>query len=144
MLRILGREVYAYAEGNKIIQIGFQPLPGRSVSVELEREISEYLSGDRTSFSFFPDFTMYSRTVRRILEHIYHNLPYGKVMTYSQVAEAVGTHPRVVGLAMAKNRHLIVVPCHRVVGKYSLGGFSGGIEAKRFLLSLEGRTPTGY
>ena len=125
MARILGREVYAYAEGNKIIQIGFQPLPGRSVSVELEREISEYLRGDRTSFSFFPDFTMYSRTVRRILEHIYHNLPYGEVMTYSQVAEAVGTHPR-------------------VVGKYSLGGFSGGIEVKRFLLSLEGRTPTGY
>lgn len=144
MARILGREVYAYAEGNKIIQIGFHPLPGRPTSVELEREIGEYLRGERTAFSFFPDFSVYPPTVRRILEYIYHNLPYGNTLTYSQVAEAMGTHPRVVGLAMAKNRHLIVVPCHRVVGKYSLGGFSGGLEVKRFLLSLEGRTPTGY
>jgi len=142
MVRILGREVYAYTDGKRIIQVGFTPIPGWATSAELEREIREYLRGERTTFSFFPDFTMYPPTVKRILEYIYHNLPYGKTLTYSQVAEAVGTHPRVVGLAMARNRHLIVVPCHRVVGKRSIGGFSGGVEVKRFLLSLEG-SPMG-
>ncbi len=143
MVRLKGRPIYAYADGRRILQIGLFPIPGMETSEALEREIREYLRGERREFSFFPDFSIYPPVIRRVLEYIYLNLPYGEVATYSDVASAVGTHPRVVGLAMARNRHLIVVPCHRVVGKRGLGGFSAGLEVKEFLLSVEGSLKTG-
>ena len=60
-------------------------------------------------------------------------------MTYGQLAELLGTSPRAVGGAVGRNPISIVVPCHRVIGSDgSLTGYAGGIEAKRFLLALEG------
>ena len=43
-----------------------------------------------------------------------------------------------VGQACGRNPVPIIVPCHRVVGKNSLGGYSGGLDLKRKLLELEG------
>ena len=130
--------LYAHAEGKRVVYVGLKPVEKAPPSPELEEELREYLGGERRTFTFFPDFSIYPPVIRRVLEYIYLNLPYGKVATYSDVARAVGTHPRVVGMAMARNRQLIVVPCHRVVGKRGLGGFSGGLELKRYLLNLEG------
>jgi len=67
-------------------------------------------------------------------------IPPGKVITYSELAERTGIigGARVVGQAMAKNPFVIVIPCHRVVGKNSIGGFSAGLERKVALLNLEG------
>jgi len=64
----------------------------------------------------------------------------GSVMTYSELAQVSGRPraARAVGNVMRKNTHLILVPCHRVVGKRDLGGFSSGLEVKRKLLRLEG------
>ena len=45
---------------------------------------------------------------------------------------------RAVGNAIGANPIAIIVPCHRVVGASGLGGFSGGLNVKRFLLELEG------
>ena len=68
----------------------------------------------------------------------------GETLTYGEVARRIGApdQAREVGVALARNRVPIVVPCHRVVaagGK--LGGFSapGGTETKRRLLAIEGR-----
>lgn len=66
-------------------------------------------------------------------------IPYGKTITYSQLARQIG-HPRAVravGNALAKNPVPIIIPCHRVVAKNGLGGFSCGIETKKRLLELE-------
>lgn len=65
----------------------------------------------------------------------------GQVRTYGGLARDVGSprSMRAVGMAMATNPLPIVVPCHRVVAaKLELGGFSGGLERKRWLLELEG------
>jgi methylated-DNA-[protein]-cysteine S-methyltransferase len=67
-------------------------------------------------------------------------IPRGKVMTYRDVAKALGSNGyRAVGNALNKNPYAPAVPCHRVIGSDgSLTGFAGGIEKKRALLQREG------
>lgn len=67
------------------------------------------------------------------------NIPYGKTTTYGKIAEKLSTSPRAVGGAVGSNQLLIVVPCHRVLSKHNLGGFSGGVDIKDYLLNLEKR-----
>jgi len=65
-------------------------------------------------------------------------IPYGETRSYSWVAERVGSSPRAVGQALARNPYPLFIPCHRVVGKDGrLGGYSGGVALKRKLLELE-------
>ena len=67
-------------------------------------------------------------------------IPEGRVTTYKAVADALGTRAwRAVGSAMANNKHLVDVPCHRVIrsdGK--VGEYVLGVEQKVFLLRSEG------
>ena len=78
--------------------------------------------------------TEFQRKVWKVVRKI----PYGTVMTYGKIAKIVGTSPRAVGMAMRTNRLPLYIPCHRVVSKDGIGGFSIGIEWKEFLLELEG------
>ena len=66
-------------------------------------------------------------------------ISYGKSVTYSELAEKIGNPKafRAVGTACGKNPLPIIIPCHRVKAKSGLGGFTGGLEIKRFLLNLE-------
>ncbi|KAF5087555.1 Methylated-DNA--protein-cysteine methyltransferase [anaerobic digester metagenome] len=63
----------------------------------------------------------------------------GETLTYGEVARIVGTAPRAVGAAMARNPTPIVVPCHRVVAKTGMGGFSPDLAIKETLLDMERR-----
>ena len=65
------------------------------------------------------------------------NVGYGEVATYGEIAELVGTAPRAVGQAMARNPTPLVIPCHRIVSKHGIGGFTPPIEIKRDLLAME-------
>jgi methylated-DNA-[protein]-cysteine S-methyltransferase len=62
---------------------------------------------------------------------------YGEVATYGEIAEMVGTTPRAVGQAMARNPTPLVIPCHRIVSKHGLGGFTPPLEIKKALLAME-------
>lgn len=67
-------------------------------------------------------------------------IPYGGVATYGEIARRLGkpAASRAVGMACNRNKLLLAVPCHRVVGAGGkLTGFAVGIERKEFLLSLE-------
>lgn len=101
-------------------------------------QLSEYFDGKRQLFSLFfiATGTEFQREVWLKLSEI----PYGKVVTYGQLAEAMGqpTACRAVAQAVGQNPFLILLPCHRVVAADGLGGFSAGTEAKRRLLALEG------
>ena len=69
------------------------------------------------------------------------DIPYGETATYGGMAMALGSGPRPVGMACARNPIPIIVPCHRVLGSGGReGGFSGGtgLPTKRQLLALEG------
>lgn len=67
-------------------------------------------------------------------------IPEGKVTTYKEMANALNTKAwRAVGSAMAKNKHLFVVPCHRVVrSDGAVGDYALGSEKKAALLIDEG------
>ncbi len=104
-----------------------------------QREIVEYLSGQRQTFSCPLDLrgTPFQVQVWQALMQI----PFGVVKSYSDVAAQIG-HPtavRAVGTANGANPIPIIVPCHRVIGKNgTLTGYRGGIDIKTALLNLEG------
>lgn len=137
MLKILNRKIYALARGRKAIYIGFDKVEVE-ISKELLSELEEYLMRRRKEFSFEPDFSIYEGEVRRVLKYVYKNVKYGETKTYGDIAKSLNLNPRFVGYALSRNRHLILIPCHRIISRRNLGGFSAGLEVKKFLLSLEG------
>jgi len=99
--------------------------------------IREYCGGKPADCSTLDSFalhedTMYSRIYREV-----RDVPYGKTSTYGEIAEKVGTAPRVVGQAMARNPTPLVIPCHRIVAAHGIGGFSPSVEIKEALLAME-------
>ena len=103
------------------------------------RQLEEYFAGRRRQFDLAldPSGTPFQREVLAELKRI----PYGETRTYADIAQAVGRPRavRAVGAANGRNPLPIVIPCHRVVGSDgSLTGFGGGLDAKRYLLRLEG------
>jgi methylated-DNA-[protein]-cysteine S-methyltransferase len=67
-------------------------------------------------------------------------IPYGKTRTYGALAEKLKSGARPVGTACGRNTIPIIIPCHRVIGTATLGGYSGagGLDTKVALLRLEG------
>jgi methylated-DNA-[protein]-cysteine S-methyltransferase len=106
------------------------------------RQVLEYLSGRRRSFSLSIDLrhlTAFQRTVLKAAQAV----PRGQVATYGQIARRIGRPraARAVGQALGSNPVPIVIPCHRVLASDGrLGGYSGrgGLRTKEKLLRLEG------
>lgn len=107
---------------------------------EVRRELDDYFHGDRQRFELPIDWSLSHGFLRDARQACYA-IPYGEVVTYSELAASAGS-PRAVraaGNAMARNPIPIVVPCHRVVRTGGgLGGYGGGLDVKRWLLDLEG------
>jgi methylated-DNA-[protein]-cysteine S-methyltransferase len=103
------------------------------------RQLEEYFTHRRTVFDVPVDLRLARGFRRQVLAHLPH-IPYGATESYAQVAAAAGS-PRAVraaGTSCATNPVPIVVPCHRVVrSDGTFGGYAGGPEAKRALLTLE-------
>ncbi|MHB8234229.1 MAG: methylated-DNA--[protein]-cysteine S-methyltransferase [Solirubrobacteraceae bacterium] len=105
----------------------------------VRRELDEYFAGRRDSFDVALDWTLVAPFARRVLGAA-ASIPYGGVLTYSEVAAKAGSPrgSRAAGNALGANPIPIVVPCHRVLRRGgALGGYAGGLERKRFLLELE-------
>ena len=112
---------------------------GHPVLVEAERQLGEYFSGGRKEFALELDVegTPFQRAVWNALRTI----PFGETRSYGEIARQIGNPDavRAVGAANGRNPVSIVVPCHRVIGSTGkLTGFGGGLEAKSYLLALEG------
>jgi methylated-DNA-[protein]-cysteine S-methyltransferase len=105
----------------------------------IRSQIDGYLAGGRRSFELPLDLSLTSSFVRKVLIEL-KKVPFGQWTTYGALARAVHSHPRAVGGAVGRNPLPVVIPCHRVLAAGgSIGGFSGGLERKHFLLGLEGR-----
>lgn len=105
---------------------------------EVKKQLQEYFTENRKVFNFEIDFagTTFQKKVWRELSKI----PYGETVSYQDIASRIGNPRavRAVGGAVHKNPLLIVVPCHRVIGKNgNLIGFACGLDIKRKLLNLE-------
>ncbi|MCD8377585.1 MAG: methylated-DNA--[protein]-cysteine S-methyltransferase, partial [Candidatus Gastranaerophilales bacterium] len=119
-----------------------QPLKSRLIETDIIREtyeqIKEYLDGNRCEFDIpiNPAGTEYQQRVWCELIKI----PYGHTKSYKEIACQTGNDnaSRAVGNANNKNPIPILIPCHRVISSCgSLSGYAGGVEIKKFLLTLE-------
>ncbi|MDO9484526.1 MAG: methylated-DNA--[protein]-cysteine S-methyltransferase [Actinomycetota bacterium] len=111
--------------------------PERLEHVELE--LMEYFTGARKHFDLALDLSLTGGFRQLVQQHLVQ-IDYGSTKSYKEVAESVGNPKasRAVGSACATNPLPIVLPCHRVLrSDGSLGGYAGGLPAKRILLDLE-------
>lgn len=107
---------------------------------EARRELDEYFEGRRVRFEVPVDWSLTTGFTRKVLRAT-ARIPFGELSTYREVASRAGSERayRAAGNALGSNPIPIVVPCHRVVHSGGgLGGYTGGLERKEFLLTLEG------
>jgi len=115
------------------------PEQPRDVEKTLVNDIERYFCGEIVSFSAMIDwsgYTCFQRLVLSVVKQIQH----GEFLSYKQVAIKAGfpKAAHAVGGVMRSNRTPLVIPCHRVLAADgSLGGFSGGLDIKKYLLELE-------
>jgi len=115
-----------------------QDCPSDPILDAAAREIAQYFAGSLTRFT--TPVHLEGSTLQLGVWKVMRAIPCGQVLTYGDVARAVGSEPQAVGTACGQNPIPVIVPCHRVVGAGGkLTGFSGGngIETKAFLLDLE-------
>lgn len=104
---------------------------------EAEMQLGAYFAGQLKRFDLplAPEGTDFHKSVWDALLAI----PYGETFTYGELARGLRSFARAVGIGCGANPIPIIIPCHRVVGVNSLGGYSGqgGLATKRRLLALE-------
>ncbi|MEO6058480.1 MAG: methylated-DNA--[protein]-cysteine S-methyltransferase [Candidatus Limnocylindria bacterium] len=112
---------------------------------QVRRELDDYFAGRRQAFDVPLDWTLVRGFAQGVLRAT-ARVPFGAVTTYGQVAAHAGSPrgARAAGNALGSNPIPIVVPCHRVLhADGGLGGYTGGLDRKRFLLTLEGSLANG-
>ena len=105
---------------------------------EAFKQLTEFLDRKRTDFNLklAPKGTPFQKRVWAELLKI----PYGKTVSYQDIAVAIGNPKacRAVGMANNKNPIPIFIPCHRVIGKNGkMIGYAGGLDCKKSLLDIE-------
>lgn len=106
----------------------------------VRRQLDEYFDGARRAFDVPIDWRLVRGFAGDVLRAT-ARIPFGSVSSYRQIAEEAGSPKayRAAGNALGSNPVPIVVPCHRVLHvSGGLGGYTGGLDRKRFLLRLEG------
>jgi methylated-DNA-[protein]-cysteine S-methyltransferase len=130
-------------ENGAIVAIGWhdggddRPTP---LLTEAVRQLQAYFRGEISAFDLplKPSGTAFDQKVWQAMRDI----PPGETRSYADLAHAVGSAPRAIGRACGRNPIPIVIPCHRVLSRGGIGGYSGGegLPTKRRLLALEGAT----
>jgi len=106
---------------------------------ETARQLDRYFQGKLKRFDL--PITQHGTELQRQTWVAMQSIPFGETATYGGLARQLGSGPRAVGTACARNRIPIVVPCHRILASGSReGGYSGGrgLPTKRQLLAHEG------
>jgi methylated-DNA-[protein]-cysteine S-methyltransferase len=112
---------------------------------DLLERLGDYFAGHRVSFNDELDLSASTAFQRRVWQ-LARLIPYGETRSYGWLAEQLGKAGagRAVGQALARNPLPVIVPCHRVVAKDGkLGGYSGGVAKKRYLIRLESAANQG-
>lgn len=139
-------KIFIAEENNEIINLFFKK-PGNINSFlffesktlkSAASQLNLYLNGKIKKFNlrFNPNVSDYAKNVLNELTKV----PYGKTVTYSQLAQNLlkPTHSRAVAMINSRNPIPIFIPCHRVIRKNgNIGGYLGGIKLKKYLLDLE-------
>ena len=128
-----------FEEGGKIVSLLFSYSEHSDSSPLLEKakeEIEEYFQGKRKTFDL-PLDAKGTEFQKRVWKELL-DIRYGETLSYGEIGDRIGTKAyRAIGNACGKNPIPILIPCHRVVGKDNIGGFSFGLDLKRKLLDIE-------
>ena len=136
--------VSASEKNNKILSISFAKSSNRGKSIllnKLKKNLINYFSQNTKKINSNVLLEGSNLQIKIWKELI--KIPYGKTKSYGEIAKIVKTSPRYVGNVCGQNKHLLIVPCHRVIRTDgSLGGFSssGGLLLKKRLLNMENTT----
>ena len=105
--------------------------------------LDRYFSGENPTFTPLTELVDELAFRQRVWK-IVCDIPFGQTLTYGQIAKQIETETgrrassQAVSGALANNRVLLVIPCHRVVGvSGSLTGYAGGLDKKEWLLAME-------
>jgi len=119
--------------------LNIEVIPGNHPFLEqVTNEMNEYFAGKRKGFDI-PLFQIGTEFQKRVWEGLIQ-IPYGKTLSYSDLAKKIGKPKAVRALANANaaNKIAIIIPCHRVIGADgTLTGYASGLDKKKFLLDLE-------
>lgn len=111
----------------------------RALLAEAKLRLEEYFSGVAKKFDV--PITAYGTEFQCRVWEALQEIPYGETVSYKAIAVRAGRSGgvRAVASAIGANPLSILIPCHRVIGSDgTLTGYAGGIDAKRYLLNLEG------
>ena len=136
--------ISASEKNNEILSVSFAKFKNRGKSIllnKLKKNLNNYFSKETKKINsniFLEGSNLQIKIWKELIK-----IPYGKTKSYGEIAKIVKTSPRYVGNVCGQNKHLLIVPCHRVIRTDgSLGGFSssGGLLLKKRLLNMESAT----
>ncbi len=127
-----------------LLKAGHHPAPikNRKPFVSLIKQFDLYFAGKLKRFELKADLSQGTEVQQSVWRKL-TKIPFSKTRSYQWVAEAIKNPKavRAVGNANGKNPLPIVIPCHRVIQQNNrLGGYTGGLHIKQFLLDLENST----
>lgn len=108
--------------------------PTHSLAKKAVAELEHYFNYPHTQFSV-PLQAVGTQLQQQIWQAM-QKIPVGKTLTYSDLATKLNTSPRVVGNACRANPIPLFIPCHRILGKSNLGGFSGAITGEPMIRKI--------
>jgi len=133
--------ITATEENNKIIEINFlkkKNLGNSPTLKKLKRSIIRFFS--KKTKTIDTPFKLEGNLFQKRIWNELKKIKYGETKSYGDIAKKLKTSPRYIGKVCGQNKHILVIPCHRVVrSDGGLGGFSstGGIKLKQKLLNFE-------
>jgi len=140
-------EVHILSEHGKIVEVDifasngefkFQLTGDQSIRGEVRKWLAAYGRKIPPKMALPLDRSTVSAFTGQVLEKL-EKIPFGKTLTYSEIASNVGNPKayRAVGSACGRNPFPLLIPCHRVLSTQGLGGYSEGLEIKKKLLAFE-------
>ncbi len=138
LLQGLSLRVEEQWKAGSLVRITLSPAgDDQGPTTPVGKELEEILQGRRRDPSF--PFRLLGTRFQKLVWAAAQEIPWGRRVTYGELARRIGCRsPRAVGQALKANPLPIIVPCHRVVAKGGLGGYSCGTEIKARLLEMEG------
>jgi methylated-DNA-[protein]-cysteine S-methyltransferase len=130
-----------FAEDDCEVSLG--PAPSATLDTMIDavvQELYDFFAGKPADFADLPLDLQGTPFQQKVWQEL-RRIPRGQSISYRQLAERVGSPKasRAVGQANGRNPIPIIIPCHRVIAADgSLGGYSSGLDKKRWLLKQEG------
>lgn len=130
-------EWQALLDGHAVEEEPYQA-DGFDILIDARQQLRQYFAGARKSFEL--ELEPAGSEFQNLVWEALREIPYGETRTYGAIARQIHrpAAARAVGMACGQNPWPVIIPCHRVVAADgSLGGYTGGLAIKEYLLDLE-------